>query len=169
MEGRMTHDRPRCKITKWFLDMYDVQEMIATIGCKHDTRSRPAPSPYKGCHWYKDDRCTKEEWLDEWERRAGAKQITLGGVTTTSQLPKIIPPLPEGDTKDLKTWREYWTKHDAAITAQAREDVLNQIEVVINEEMKPLTRHSVMNNREIAFRWVLKRIEHLRRTGGERQ
>jgi hypothetical protein len=78
-------------------------------------------------------------------------------------------PAPEDATGFFFTPQEM-KAHDAAIVAKAREDVLNQIEVVINEEMKPLTRHSVMNNREIAFRWVLKRIEHLRSTpGGERQ
>jgi len=36
---------PRCAVTRWRLDMYDVQSMIAKIGCKHDTRSRTATAP----------------------------------------------------------------------------------------------------------------------------
>ena len=50
-------------------------------------------------------------------------------ITRTSQLPKIIPPLPEGDTNDLEVWKEYWIKHDAAIRREERERVLEAIRV----------------------------------------
>jgi hypothetical protein len=49
-------------------------------------------------------------------------------VTTTSDLPKIIPPLPEGDTKDLKVWKEYWVKHDANTRNDARLKLLKELE-----------------------------------------
>lgn len=49
----LSHHRPRCKITRWFLDMYDVQVMIATIGCKHDTRKTPTPAAPSHSECYK--------------------------------------------------------------------------------------------------------------------
>jgi len=91
------------------------------------SRPTPSPSPSPGCHWYKDNECTKEKWLDEWDRRGGPKQTELDGVRTTTEIPRIIPPLPEGDTKDLKVWRDYWKQHDAAIAAQAREEERNMV------------------------------------------
>jgi hypothetical protein len=114
-------------------------------------RSRPAPSPDKGCHWYKENHCTREEWLNEWERRAGPTQITL-----TSELPAIIPPLPEGDTKDLKTWKEYWIKHDAAIATKARNATLDELETFVR------TDHSL--NRQIGKRIMIAKIQSLRST-----
>lgn len=49
------------------------------------------------------------------------------GIQKTSELPKIIPPLPTGDTKDLKIWQDYWKQHDAAIRKDEREKVLDTI------------------------------------------
>ena len=46
-------------------------------------------------------------------------------IRTTSELPIIIPPLPKGDTKDLKVWKEYWEQHDAVIRQDEREKVLD--------------------------------------------
>lgn len=54
----------------------------------------------------------------EWLIRA---QAGLPPIKKTSELPRIIPPLPTGDTKDLKVWREYWKQHDAQIAKAARE------------------------------------------------
>ena len=51
----------------------------------------------------------------EWLLKANA------GIKTTSELPKVIPPLPEGDTKDLKVWKEYWEKHDEKVREKERE------------------------------------------------
>lgn len=48
------------------------------------------------------------------------------GIQKTSELPHIIPPLPTGDTKDLKVWKEYWMKHDAAIRKDERGKVLDE-------------------------------------------
>jgi len=45
-------------------------------------------------------------------------------VKRTSELPRIIPPLPAGDTKDMKTWRDYWREHDAGVIERERERVL---------------------------------------------
>ena len=53
-------------------------------------------------------------------------------ITTTSELPHIIPPLPEGDTKDLKVWREYWTQHDSHIRKDEREKVLDRLDKEIH-------------------------------------
>ena len=46
-------------------------------------------------------------------------------IQTKSELPNIIPPLPKGDTKDMKIWREYWKQHDTAIRKAEREKVLD--------------------------------------------
>ncbi|MCK9591441.1 MAG: hypothetical protein M0Q91_05460 [Methanoregula sp.] len=48
-------------------------------------------------------------------------------VRKTSELPRIIPPLPVGDTTDLKTWREYWAMHDITIRKDERDKVLVEI------------------------------------------
>jgi hypothetical protein len=45
------------------------------------------------------------------------------GIKTTTDIPRIIPPLPEGDTVDLKTWKEYWKQHDAAIRDATLESI----------------------------------------------
>ena len=45
------------------------------------------------------------------------------GIIKTSELPKIIPPLPTGDTKDLKVWQDYWKQHDKQIRQDEREKV----------------------------------------------
>ncbi len=52
-------------------------------------------------------------------------------IKRTSDLPIIIPSLPEGDTKDLKVWREYWVKHDATIRNKARQELLEDLEEAI--------------------------------------
>ena len=52
-------------------------------------------------------------------------------IRTTSELPVIIPPLPKGDTKDLKVWKEYWEQHDAVIRQDEREKVLDRFKEVI--------------------------------------
>ena len=49
------------------------------------------------------------------------------GIIKTSELPKIIPPLPTGDTKDLKVWQDYWKQHDKQIRQDEREKVLDMI------------------------------------------
>jgi len=49
------------------------------------------------------------------------------GIIKTSELPKIIPPLPIGDTKDLKVWQDYWKQHDEKIRQDATEKVLVKI------------------------------------------
>ena len=49
------------------------------------------------------------------------------GIIKTSELPKIIPPLPTGDTKDLKVWQDYWKQHDEKIRQDERETVLNEL------------------------------------------
>lgn len=58
---------------------------------------------------------TEPEWLI----------LAQAGIKTTSEIPRIIPPLPEGDTKDLKVWREYWKQHDAAIRDQVVKEFLD--------------------------------------------
>jgi len=45
-----TNKRPRCEITRWYLDMYDVQQMIAKIGCASHSSRPVAPAP---CPQYK--------------------------------------------------------------------------------------------------------------------
>jgi len=49
------------------------------------------------------------------------------GIIKTSELPKIIPPLPTGDTKDLKVWQDYWKQHDEKIRQDATEKVLKKV------------------------------------------
>lgn len=72
----------------------------------------------------------------EWLIRANAG---LPPIKKTSELPNIIPPLPEGDTKDLKIWREYWKQHDAAVRKQERERVIREIDDMIKTLKEILT------------------------------
>jgi hypothetical protein len=53
-------------------------------------------------------------------------------VKRTSDVPKIIPPLPEGDMKDLKTLREYWVKHDASVRNTTLDDMI-KLSMIIEE------------------------------------
>ena len=59
---------------------------------------------------------TEPEWL----------MIAKLGIKTKTELPQIIPPLPKGDTTDMKLWREYWKQHDTAIRKAERERVLDK-------------------------------------------
>jgi hypothetical protein len=69
---------------------------------------------------------TEPEWLIR-------SQAGLPPIKKTSELPRIIPPLPTGDTKDLKVWKEYWKQHDAQVAKAAREQERQRINVVIKE------------------------------------
>ena len=53
-------------------------------------------------------------------------------IKTTSELPKIIPPLPEGDTTDLNVWQKYWVQHDD----QIKKDILTQAITRVQEKTK---------------------------------
>ena len=59
---------------------------------------------------------TEPEWL----------MMAKLGIKTKTELPQIIPPLPKGDTTDMKLWREYWKQHDTAIRKAERERVLDK-------------------------------------------
>jgi hypothetical protein len=60
----------------------------------------------------------KPEWL----------LLAEAGITTKTEIPKIIPPLPTGDTTDLKVWHEYWKQHDATIARNATLAALSLLE-----------------------------------------
>ena len=60
----------------------------------------------------------------EWLLRA---QAGLAPIRKTSDLPTIIPPVPRGDTTDLKVWKEYWLQHDNEIRRKEREQVLDEL------------------------------------------
>ena len=86
----------------------------------------PAPTPAPR-HREMNDMPLGEPFVPtepEWLIRA---QAGLPPIKKTSELPRIIPPLPTGDTKDLKVWREYWKQHDAQVAKAAREQVLDEL------------------------------------------
>ena len=64
---------------------------------------------------------TEPEWL----------MMAKLGIKTKTELPQIIPPLPKGDTTDMKLWREYWKQHDTAIRKAERERVLDEFMAAI--------------------------------------
>jgi hypothetical protein len=62
-------------------------------------------------------------------------QVIRGNdVTTTSELPLVIPPLPKGDMKDLKTWKEYWKQHDAAIRNTTLDEMIKLTKMIEEDE-----------------------------------
>ena len=96
----------------------------------------PAPTPAPR-HREMNDMPLGEPFVPtepEWLIRA---QAGLPPIKKTSELPRIIPPLPTGDTKDLKVWREYWKQHDAQVAKAAREQVLDEMlkELQDNEQI----------------------------------
>ena len=85
------------------------------------------------------------------------------GIIKTSELPKIIPPLPTGDTKDLKVWQDYWKQHDEKIRQDATEKVLDDLEHYIQYET-PLEQFSKYC---LAYTDVLQKVKNLRKKDGE--
>ena len=80
---------------------------------------------------------TEPEWL----------MMAKLGIKTKTELPQIIPPLPKGDTTDMKLWREYWKQHDTAIRKAERERVLDkyldELQKEIGESMDHIDWDSV--------------------------
>ena len=60
-------------------------------------------------------------------RQSEDDRAGLPPIQKTSELPRVIPPLPTGDTKDLKVWQDYWKQHDAAIRKDEREKTINEV------------------------------------------
>lgn len=86
--------------------------------------SSPAPVPEHVLSIYGEPAVIEDcPWCDG----SGKRIRPINGTTRASQLPKIIPPLPEGDTTDLKVWKDYWKKHDEQIRQQAAEAARREV------------------------------------------
>jgi hypothetical protein len=84
-------------------------------------------------------------------------------IIKTSVLPKIIPPLPNGDTKDLKVWQEYWKQHDKYIRQSERESILNHLKEWATVRMKAAQGITYYHGISYsgAYENMLKEIEYL--------
>ena len=72
--------------------------------------------------------------IENWIARTAQEDRDKPTITTTSELPSVIPPLPKGDTKDLKVWKEYWKQHDAYTRKHERDKTLETVLDIIHEE-----------------------------------
>jgi SET domain-containing protein len=94
----------------------------------------------------------------EWLIRARAG---LPPIKKTSELPVIIPPLPKGDTNDLKVWHEYWKQHDKKV----RHDELQDFDRWFSARHVCAQSPLIKEVRQELHR----RMQELRKEGGEQR
>jgi len=95
---------------------------------------------------------TEPEWLVK----------AQAGIKTTTDIPRIIPPLPEGDTKDMKVWKEYWKHHDTIIRKQEGERVLDALMDWSNNEVLSAVFGFLPVTDQIDKRIFIRKIKSLR-------
>lgn len=146
----------------------DYQEVCKNPDCPHDTRSRPATSP-----------------PDETQMMRDKRMVTFGRETILRELLAYINPdsrageVIKEKLDGLKPYGKGWlTDHDAALIAQAREDVLDEVKTKLlklqsrfaEEEMKDgisLAQSNKMGSARIAIEAAIKLTESLRTGGGK--
>jgi len=97
---------------------------------------------------------TEPEWL----------MMAKLGIKTKTELPQIIPPLPKGDTTDMKLWREYWKQHDTAIRNVTLDGIIKAINEDIEYEDYCIKTFDTRINRtqKAILSQVVEKIESLR-------
>jgi hypothetical protein len=102
-----------------------------------DLESLPSSTDSQNIVWItmRDVQEKIDERKEEVSRSYILASTSAPGIRRTSELPRIIPPLPEGDTKDLKTWREYWRQHDSNTRTDAINETLDKLRAYVESTM----------------------------------
>lgn len=69
-------------------------------------------------------------------------------IVKTSPLPRVIPPLPEGDTKDLKVWKGYWKQHDLTVATAAKAEMLEKLQAKINQKREEFATAAIQSRKQ---------------------